>query len=141
MARTVPFHYIDLRTFCYATEDESRVTAALQAFLPAETPIDRTVNTGHHGDRIAVLSTRLDTADDMRYVLDRIVALDEIDEVLDELDDRVDEDCSLFLSFDKQAAFRGTVALGRGILLRAKVEAYPAKKPAAIDNVREALAN
>lgn len=135
----VPFHYIDLRTFCYATEDEKRVEDALRTFLPDEFEIDRVENEGHHGDRIVVLSARVDTADEMRYVLDRLGELDRLDEVVDELDDRVDDNTSLFLRLDKQAAFRGEPRRGPGITLRAKVEAYPAKKEAAVENAEEAL--
>jgi len=135
----VPFHYVDLRTFCYATEDEKRVEDALRAFLPEEFEIDRMENTGHHGDRIVVLSARVETADEMRYILDRLAELDEIDRILDELDERVDDNCSFFLRLDKQAAFQGEIELGAGLTLRAKVEAYPAKHAAAVENAREAL--
>jgi len=135
----VPFHYIDLRTFCYATEDEKRVEAALRAFLPEEFALDRMENTGHHGDRIVVLSARVETADAMRHVLDRLAELDAIDRVLDELDERVDDNCSFFLRLDKQAAFQDEIRLGDGITLRAKVEAYPAKHEAAVENAREAV--
>ena len=135
----VPLHYIDLRTFCYATEDEGRVEQALRQFLPEEYPIDRETSKGHHGDRIIVLSNRVENADDMRFILKRVTELDEFDRLERELDDRVDEDCSLFLQFDKQAAYRGEVQLGRGILFRAKVEAYPARKEAAVENARQAL--
>ena len=136
----VPFHYIDLRTFCYATEDEKRVEAAIRAFLPEEFDLDRMENTGHHGDRIVVLSARVETADAMRHVLDRLAELDTIDRVLDELDERVDDNCSFFMRLDKQAAFQDEIRLGDGITLRAKVEAYPAKHEAAVENAREALA-
>ena len=137
----VPFHYIDLRTFCYATEDEARVEAALRTFLPEDVDLDRSVTEGHHGDRIVVLSARVETADEMRRILDVVSELDDLDRVVAELDERVDEDCSLYLGFDKQAAFRGEVELGRGIVLRAKVEAYPAKQPAAVENARAAFAD
>ena len=136
----VPFHYIDLRTFCYATEDEKRVEDALRALLPEEFELDRMENTGHHGDRIVVLSARVENADEMRYILDRLAELDEIDRILDELDERVDDNCSFFLRLDKQAAFKDEIELGQGITLRAKVEAYPAKHDAAVENAREALA-
>ncbi|MFB6102522.1 MAG: RNA-binding protein [Haloplanus sp.] len=136
---SVPFHYVDLRTFCYATEDAKRVEQALRTYLPEETEVERQVTTGHHGDRIAVLSARLENADDVRYVLDRLVDLPEYDTFLTELDDRVSEDCSLYLTLDKQAAFRGEVRQGDGITLRAKVEAYPANREAAVENAREAL--
>ncbi|WP_253736906.1 RNA-binding protein [Halohasta salina] len=136
----VPFHYIDLRTFCYATEDEKRVEEAIRAFLPEEFALDRMENTGHHGDRIVVLSARVENADEMRHVLDRLAELDAIDRVLDELDERVDDNCSFFMRLDKQAAFQDEIRLGDGITLRAKVEAYPAKHEAAVENAREALA-
>jgi RNA binding exosome subunit len=135
----VPFHYIDLRTFCYATEDEKRVDQALRTYLPEDYEIDRQVTTGHHGDRIAILSARLENADDVRYVLGRLVDLPDYDTFLDELDDRVAEDCSLYLTLDKQAAFRGEVRQGDGITLRGKVEAYPAKRESAVENAREAF--
>lgn len=136
---SVPFHYIDLRTFCYATEDEKRVEGALRTFLPEDFEIDRATSEGHHGDRIVVLSTRVERADEMRHVLDRLSDLDTASQLAAELDDRVDENCSLFLRLDKQPAFNGDVRLGEGITFRAKVEAYPATKEAAVENAREAL--
>lgn len=136
---SVPFHYVELRTFCYATEDEKRVEQALRRFLPEEYEIERSINRGHHGDRIVVFSTRVDNADDVRHVLRQLSELPNIERVIGELDERVDENCSFFLRLDKQAAFKGDVDRGEGITLRAKVEAYPAKQPAAVENAREAL--
>jgi RNA binding exosome subunit len=136
---SVPFHYIDLRAFCYATEDEKRVAEALRAFLPEEFEIERVENTGHHGDRIVVLSARVERADDVRHVLTRLSELPDIDTVMAELDDRVDDNCAFFLTLDKQAAFKDEIKRGAGLTLRAKVEAYPAKREAAIENARDAL--
>ncbi|WP_135854457.1 RNA-binding protein [Halorussus salinus] len=137
----VPFHYIDLRAFCYATEDDKRVEQALRTYLPDEFEIERATSEGHHGDRILVLSARVENADEMRHVLSKVAELPDAEELLDELDDRVDDNCSLFLRLDKQAAYRGGAELGEGITFRAKVEAYPAKKEAAVENAREALAS
>lgn len=136
---SVPFHYVDLRTFCYATEDEKRVEQALRRFLPEEFEIERMVNEGHHGDRIVVLSARVEKADDVRHVLQQLSELPDIERIVGELDERVDDNCSFFLRLDKQRAFKGEVEQGSGITLRAKVEAYPAKQPAAVENAREAL--
>ncbi|WP_136687778.1 RNA-binding protein [Halorhabdus amylolytica] len=138
---SVPFHYVDLRTFCYATEDEARVEAALRTFLPEDVPIERVETEGHHGDRILVLSTRLERADEVRHVLSQVASLeaDERERLLDELDERVDENCSFFLTLSKQAAFEGRAERGDGITLRGKVEAYPAEKELAIKHVRETL--
>ena len=139
MASAVPFHYVELRTFVYATEDEERVRRALRTFLPEDVEVERSTGEGHHGDRIIVLSARVETADGIRQVLAAVAELEEYDELIDELDERIDEDCSLFVQFGKQAAFRDEVALGDGIMLRAKVEAYPAKRETAIENARAAL--
>ncbi|USZ68025.1 RNA-binding protein [Halorussus salilacus] len=136
----VPFHYVDLRAFCYVTEDDKRVEDALRTFLPEEFEVERAESEGYHGDRIVVLSARVENADDVRHVLSKVAELPDVEGLLDELDDRVDDNCSLFLRLDKQSAYRGRVELGEGITLRAKVEAYPAKKEAAVENAREALA-
>lgn len=136
----VPFHYVDLRAFCYATEDDKRVEQALRTYLPEEFAVERAESEGYHGDRILVLSARVETADEMRHVLSKVAQLPDVEDLVDELDERVDDNCSLFLRLDKQAAYRGEAALGEGITLRAKVEAYPAKKSAAVENAREALA-
>ncbi len=124
----IPLHYVDIRTFCYATEDEKRVEEALRTFLPEEFEIERVESEGHYGDRILVLSARVENADEVRHVLSRLTDLESFDTLLAELDDRVTENTELFLSLDKQAAFGGTIRVGDGIMLRAKVEAYPAKK-------------
>jgi RNA binding exosome subunit len=136
---SVPFHYVDLRAFAYATEDEKRVADALRTFLPEDTELERTISEGHYGDRIAVLSARVETADGLRHVLSHVAEAPDIAAVREELDDRVDDNCSFFLTFDKQAAFEGEVRRGDGITLRAKVEAYPAKRENAVENARETL--
>ncbi|NUC71941.1 RNA-binding protein [Haloterrigena sp. SYSU A558-1] len=139
----IPLHYVDLRTFCYATEDEKRVEEALRTFLPDgdDEPfeIERVESEGHYGDRILVLSARVEKADDVRHVLSRLADLESFDDVIDELDERVTENTELFLRLDKQAAFQGDVRLGDGITFRGKVEAYPAKKEKAVENARDVL--
>ncbi len=138
---SVPFHYIDLRTFCYATEDDSRVEDALRLFLPEEFEIQRAESEGHHGDRILVMSARVENADGMRTVLEALETLpaEEFSQVQNELDERVTENTEFFLTLSKQAAFNGEVTRGDGITFRAKVEAYPAKKAHAMDNVEDVL--
>jgi len=138
---TVPFHYVDLRAFCYVTEDEKRVASALRTFLPEETDLERVESEGHHGDRILVLSARVENADGMRTILAALDALPDEDrrQLEAELDERVNENCAFFLTFDKQAAFNGEVRFGDGITVRAKVEAYPAEREAAVENTREYL--
>jgi RNA binding exosome subunit len=136
---SVPFHYVELRAFAYATEDEKRVAEAIGTFIPDETELTRTESEGHYGDRIVVLSTRLERADDIRHVLGQVATAPGIDAVVDELDDRIDDNCSFFLTFEKQDAYGGGVSRGDGITLRAKVEAYPATRENAVENARSVL--
>lgn len=136
---SVPFHYVELRAFSYATEDDKRVAQALRTFLPEDTELSHNTSEGHYGDRIVVISARVELADDIRHVLSQVATLDDIDEVIAELDDRVDDNCSFFLTLAKQSAYGGDVQRGDGITLRAKVEAYPAKREKAVANAREAL--
>ncbi|MFC7165528.1 RNA-binding protein [Halospeciosus flavus] len=135
----VPFHYIDLRTFAYDTEDEQRVVRALEHYLPEEVEIQRAESRGHHGDRILVLSARVERSDEMRHVIEQLREGADLERLREELDQRVNENCAFMAHLDKQAAFQGESALGQGITFRAKVEAYPAKREAAVENAREAL--
>jgi RNA binding exosome subunit len=138
---SIPLHYVDIRAFCYVTEDDKRVEDALRLFLPEDFEIQRAKSEGHYGDRILVLSARVENASGMRTVMDALgdLADEDFSRVVDELDERVNENCSFFLTLDKQAAFNGRVELGDGITLRGKVEAYPAKKDSAVENVEALL--
>jgi RNA binding exosome subunit len=137
---SVPFHYVDLRAFCYVTEDEGLVEDALRRLLPEAVDLDRAESEGHYGDPILVLSVRVEETAAIEAVLDSLADLPatERDRLSEELDERVDEDCSLFVSLDKQAACTGEVRLGDGIAMRAKVESYPATRERAIDAVESA---
>jgi len=134
---STPFHYVELRAFSYVTEDEQRVEDALRALLPGEVDLDRAESEGHYGDPILVLSTRIEDDEAVETVLDRLGALPEAEreQLAAELDERVDEDCNLFVTLDKQAAATGDVRLGEGIALRGKIEAYPATRERALDAV------
>ncbi|TQR22177.1 hypothetical protein C9J85_06040 [Haloferax sp. wsp5] len=125
----VPFHYIDLRTFCYETEDEKRVEDALRTFLPEEYPVDRAQSDGHYGDRTSSFGSRRERRRrPARAHASSVSAGDRRGPC--ELDQRVTDNTEFFLRLDKQAAFKGEARRGGGLTLRAKVEAYPAKKEA-----------
>lgn len=132
----LPFHYIDIRTFVYATEDERRVERAIRFLIPEEIEIDRSITEGHHGDRILVLSARIDRADDIQAVFDQLADMPDYPRLQRSFPDRVTDDCELYFSLDKQQAFQNRLALGAGISIRMKIEAYPAKPAIAIENLK-----
>ncbi|MFW6436633.1 MAG: RNA-binding protein [Halococcoides sp.] len=132
-------HYVDLRAFAYGTERDERVAAALRRFLPEEATIDRVDSEGHMGDPIGVFSARIESADGMRTVLDALADLpaEERGHLSHQIADRIDDNTAFYMTLDKQAACEGSVRLGDGITLRAKIEAYPATREGAIENARE----
>ena len=136
---SVPLHYLDLRAFCYGTEDEDRVEGALRTLLPEDFDVERMTSARTHGDTILWLAARVALPDEMRRVISRLREAGVLGPIDDELDERLDDNNSLFVHLDKQAAARGDVRLGEGIALRAKVEAYPATREAALENVREVI--
>lgn len=138
---SVPFHYLDLRAFSYATEDDDRVEQALRTFLPEELEIERSNSSGHHGDPITVLTCRVERADGVRAVLDHVRSLESFQIVEEAITERVNENCAFFFRLDKQRAYDGEVTLGPGIQVRGKVEAYPAKRDRAIENLAEYFAS
>lgn len=139
MGRPVPFHYIDVRAFSYATEADRRVETALRTLLPEEHPIDRTDGTGHYGDRIVTLSARVENADEMRTVLGRLHDGGVLPVVETEVSERTSDNQEVYVTLDKQAAYDGVVQLGDGIRLRGKIEAYPATRDRAEANLTDAL--
>ena len=136
-----PVHHVDVRAFRYATEVPARVEAALSAVYPGlgdpeEPAIDRTTTEGHYGHEIDIYEAHLETTDQLRTVFDRLRDGGDLGRVHDELGDRVTQDNELFLRLDKQTAYtEGVLRLGTGIELRAKIEAYPAKRETAIENL------
>ena len=140
-----PVHHIRIRAFCYGTEIPDRVGAALRAVYPElgapdEPAIEVTSSEGHYGHQIDIFSAELSNADQFRTVIDRIAAGGELTQIARELDQRVTHDNELVIRFDKQTAYREEVlTLGQGIEVSIKLEAYPAKRSAAIENIREYL--
>lgn len=140
-----PVHHIDVRAFRYATEVPDRVDAALQAVYPRlgedeEPTIERTVTEGHYGHRIDIYEFHLDENRAIETLFERIRDHGELSRLIEELPDRINDETELFVRFDKQAAYTDEeLIFGPGIELRAKVEAYPAKREAAIKNLTEYL--
>lgn len=138
---TPPVHHIDVRAFRYATEVPDRVDSALQAVYPPlgeddEPAIDRTVTEGHFGHRIDIYEFQLSTTAAIERFFGRIRDDGLLDRLRAELSERITEDTELFVRFDKQTAYtEGVLEFGPGIEVRAKIEAYPARKAAAIENL------
>lgn len=107
-------HHILLRTFAHATEDVSRVKAALKLLLPEDSEIKSTRMEGHFGNPITILEAKLEKRH-YKSFLDVLGNLSkaELLQMRDELKRHVDDDCNFYVRFDKQAAYEGDIRLAQ----------------------------
>lgn len=130
-------HHIILRVIAHATEDVSRVRAALDFFLSGagvregSKLIEELQAEGHHGNPITILSIQLKRKADCmgfaRFVRERF-SEEDVARLREEMPDRLDDDQVFHLRFDKQAAYLRQVRLtdsSDAITAKVKIETYP----------------
>ncbi len=135
-------HYILFRTQSHVTEDVARVREALVNVLPPETPIEEEETKGYFDNPIVILRARLEKKAARQYMDFLKAKLPESDltELIKELPERVSEDCDLFFKLSKQDAYLGDMRTSYAedsIAIRARIEAYPAKKEIALGKLEE----
>jgi len=127
---SLPIHWIEVRAYVHATEEEGRVSKAIET-VAAGPDVAREVFEGHFGNPIVRLSRRLETVDGIRATWERWRSAGALSEVSKDLPGRIDEDGILHVRFDKQAAYGGRFALGRegdAIDVRIKLKVYRVKE-------------
>ncbi len=137
---SLPLHWILARTFCQATEEESRVAEALDAAVAGGEDARQRVE-AEHGNPVVILSRRLGAAGDVRATWQRWSEAGLVAALRKDLASRLDDDGILHLRIDKQKAFQGMLALANdadAIDVQVKLKAYPAK-PEEIRRVAELL--
>jgi RNA binding exosome subunit len=134
-------HNVRFRTFAHATEDRSRVEAAI-TFVSGSQNMECEMLKGHHGNPLAKITAFLKKRKDLDSFLSRIKDTKISPEILGTLDRRVDGDGTLYIRLSKQAAYEGrieTTEKDDAISVRAKVKAYPANRAEAIRLLRKSL--
>ncbi|MGD0994969.1 MAG: RNA-binding domain-containing protein [Candidatus Bathyarchaeia archaeon] len=115
MSSKPPIAYMDIRVFAHATEDTGKVQTAVRNLLPeelAETLVFETTSlTGHYGNPITLLSTKLTDKKLLPAALEKIGAgLNSLDKEELSRDLKLHlEKGNLYLRFDKQSAYLGTI--------------------------------
>jgi len=127
MSTKPPIAYIDIRVFAHATEDPDKVQTAVRNLLPkqlTETLIfEKQSCAGHHGNSIILFTSKLTD----KKLLPK--ALEKIGEDLGALDkEELDRDIKLhlekgnmYLRFDKQSAFLGSLKLTQNDPIHIKI--------------------
>ncbi|WP_236993894.1 RNA-binding domain-containing protein [Methanomassiliicoccus luminyensis] len=121
------------RTFAHATEDEAKVEQALKFASGAE-EIKKSSTVGYHGNPIIVLEARVTDAKGIKAFFSGLPKED-VKDLLDSLEKRVDEESFFFLRLDKQEAYQGRLKLADHedvIAVRGKVKSYPQNRDNAV---------
>lgn len=134
-----PIHYVRIRTFCYSTEKLERVKEAFSFFLTDDQEIKTEEIEGNFGNTYWLLKSSIEKSQRIKKLTDFLknnLNKDSYKKIKRQLSERIDEECSFYLRFDKQKAYNKELKLtssGDSIVLRFKVAAYPAKKQNAIE--------
>ncbi len=117
MSKT-PIAYIDISFFAHATEDEAKVLEATRNLIPTSQleniDFKKSDVRGHHGNPIVLFEARTKEKNIVKAVAQNLASnLGPLDKetLLREIRLHVEKG-SLYLRFDKQAAYRGTFKLG-----------------------------
>ncbi len=134
----VTFHWIRVQTFCYATERQDLIEDTLKELL-GDIEFEEEISESEHGNTMMILETRITKQREFVGLFSKL-GDDILDYVLDNIDDRVDEDDMFYLRLDKQKAVQGIYEIahhGDVISIFGKIQAHPAKKDVAARVMRE----
>ena len=137
------FHWVKVKAVCYATEDEDLIHDVMMTLTGAEDDesFDVDISEGLHGNPITVIDANL-THNKEYERLFRNIGEEPLRTVLEEIEQRVDDDCVMYMRLDKQKAVGGVYEIshtGDVISITAKVVAHPAKKEIAVENAKQYL--
>ena len=137
------FHWVKVKAVCYATEDEDLIHDVMMTLTGAEDDesFDVDISEGLHGNPITVIDANL-THNKEYERLFRNIGEEPLKTVLEEIEQRVDDDCILYMRLDKQKAVQGVYEIshsGDVISITAKIVAHPAKKEIAVENAKQYL--
>ncbi len=145
-------HHVRLTAFVQATESEERVLEAMSTFVPEEIPdedvlLDVEEVRGFFGNPIKVVNVEIKRSRAVRAFLRHLrELLSERDReyLLEHLDEKVDEEGTFYVRFNKQRAYLGEAEVDEGpdvIQVRIKVKAFPMRKEAVVKAIGEWLGN
>jgi len=134
------FHSVSVRAHCHATENVDKVVRAIENVMGFPIRLNKTITSGYYGNEIVILEGRVDKARDVEKFWENIREVHP--QILAEIDDLVDNNCNLYLRFDKQLAYLGELVLRRGgdtIAIRCKVKCYPANREKCVKIIEDSI--
>ncbi len=134
----VTFHWVRVQTFCYATERQELIEDTIKELL-GEIEFEEEISESEHGNSMMILEARITKQREFNDLFSKL-GDDILDSILDDIDNRVDEDDMFYLRLDKQKAVQRIYEVahhGDVISIFGKVQAHPAKKEIAVKVLRE----
>ncbi len=143
-------HHVRLTTFIHATEDEDKVLEAIGTFIPEgineeDVLLDVLETTGYFGNPIKVVNVKIKRSKAVRLFVDYfkdLLSEEDRHYILDNLDEKIDEDGTLYVRFNKQKAYLGEAEIDEGedvVQVKIKIKAFPMRKEAVVKAVKEWL--
>ena len=134
-------HNIRYRFFVYNNENEKDLMEGLKNILPTA-KAEREIAEGMNGDRIIILSGKINKKRDTKEFMSKLLEMDEskIANLINDFEKKIDDNANLFLRFSKKEACNDILKVcedGDSIHLKVKIAAYPAKKRVAIKLLNE----
>lgn len=140
MSLQVTFHWVRVQTFCYATERQDLIEDTLKELL-GDIEFEEEITESEHGNTMMILETRITKQREFTDLFSKL-SDDVLDYIIDDIDNRVDEDDMFYLRLDKQKAVQGIYEVahhGDVISIFGKVQAHPARKDVAVKVLEEFL--
>ena len=136
----VTFHWIRVQAFCYATERRELLEETMAELLGTD-EFEEEISEGEHGNVMTILEARLSKQREFNALF-RKLGKDICDWIIEDIDNRVDDDCMFYVRLDKQKAVQGEYSVahqGDVFAITGKVQSHPAKKEVAVRTLREFL--
>ena len=134
------FHWLRIETFCYATEKEELVSQTFRDLVGTD-EFQTDVSEREHGNQMLILQHMATKQREMDEIFSRL-GKELLQELSDDLENRIDEDCVFYTRLDKQRAVCGEYRVahhGDVISITGKVASNPARKEVAMDNMTQFL--
>ena len=136
----VVFHWVRVQTFCYATEKRELLEETMTELLGTD-EFEEEISEGEHGNVMTILESRLTKQREFNALF-RKLGPEICGWIVDDIENRIDDDCVFYIRLDKQKAVQGQYEVahhGDVIAITGKVQAHPAKKDVAVRTLKEFL--
>ena len=134
------FHWLRIETFCYATEKEGLVSQTFRNLVGTD-EFQTDVSESEHGNQMLIMQHMVTKQKEMDEIFARL-GKELLQDLMDDLENRIDEDCVFYTRLDKQKAVCGEYRVahhGDVISITGKVASNPARKEVAMENMSQFL--